>query len=60
MSTQTENDLVELCRLQADEIVRLRAACRRAIALCNQCIGRGIISDQVLGVLAAALGEEAD
>ena len=60
MSTQTENDLAELCRLQADEIVQLRAVCRKAIALCNQCLGRGIVSDEVLGVLAAALGEEAD
>jgi len=59
MSAQTENDLVELCRLQADEIVRLRAACRRAIALCNQCAGRGIVADQVLDVLTEALEGEA-
>ena len=59
MSTQTENDLAELCRLQADEIVQLRAVCRKAIALCNQCLGRGIVSDEVLGVLAEALEGEA-
>jgi len=57
MSTQTENDLAELCRLQADEIVQLRAVCRKAIALCNQCLGRGIVSDQVVGMLVEEILE---
>ena len=60
MSTQTENDLAELCRMQTDEIGELRAACRKAMSLCNQCGGRGIDADKVLDVLAKALEEEAE
>jgi len=60
MSTQTEKDLAELCKLQADEIVRLQGACRRVTALCNHCLGRGIIANKVLEVLTEALEGEAE
>ena len=60
LATQTENDLAELCRMQTDEIGELRAACRKAISLCNQCGGRGIDANKVLDVLARALGEEVE
>jgi len=60
LATQTENDLAELARLQTDEIVRLRGACRRVIALCKQCTSRGIVADRVLEVLTEALEWEAE
>ena len=67
LATQTENDLAELCRMQAEELAKyqqqrdkLRRACEEALSLCNQCVGRSIISSRVVAVLTEALGEEAD
>ena len=60
LATQTENDMDELARLQNDEIVRLRGACRRARSLCNQCYGRDIDANRVIDVLTEALEGEAE
>jgi len=60
IENQTENDLAELAKLQTDEIVRLRGACRRVRSLCKQCWGRGIVADKVIDMLTEVLEGEAE
>ena len=61
LAKQTENDLAELAKLQNDEIVRLRGACRRARSLCNQLlVDRGIVANKVIDVLTEVLEGEAE
>ena len=55
---QTENDLAELCRLQSDEIVRLRALCREALLVCKECADRPGIPDRMLDPLRKAVNDD--